>query len=429
MSPFFAVASLFASQTAGQVALTLDEALQLADKNAFAIRLQQAVVERQHQAYLQSRGTLGPTVNLQGVYTRFQSSSTVNFGGQSVVVSPLQTATASANLSLPIDITGNTRRLIRASKATMLAQKETLEADRNDARHNVKVAYLAVLRAESQAKVAEEAIASEEERVRTTQAQFEHGTAAKLDVLTAQTQLSQSKSDLISAQNAVTLTKESLNSSLARDIKTPVEVTDLTTPEAPSDEDALDAVAQNQRPEARALTRTREALAQIRRATEQGQLPSLVAGVSYQWNIDAQSLGARATSTVGTLTLNFPLFDSGQTRARVKEARQDEETAKLQLEQLRLNISLDVRQSFANVINAKAKLAVADEQVKSGREALRLAKLKLDQGEGIYLEVLNAQTSLTQAEQGQVTARYDYLQALADLQHAVGSETFGGDSK
>ncbi|MHB8636026.1 MAG: TolC family protein [Fimbriimonadaceae bacterium] len=411
------------------VTLTLDDALRLADQNAFAIRIQEAAVEKQRQVVNQTQGSLGPIVSAGGVFTRNATASTVNFNGQSVTVSPLETGTATASVSLPIDISGNTHRLLNASKANLLAQKETLEANRNDTRHTVKGAYLAVLRAESQVRVAQEAIANETERVRTTQLQFEHGTAAKLDVLTAQTQLSQSKSDLITAQNAVTLAKEALNNALARNIKTPVEVVDLPLPEAPTGEDALDSLAQAQRPEARALLKTRAALALIRRADEQGQQPTLSAAVTYQRNIAAQGFGAQAAQTFGTLTLNFPLYDSGQTRARVKEARQDEQTARLQYEQLELGISLDVRQSFANLSNAKAKLTVANDQVTSAREALRLAKLKLDQGEGIYLEVLTAQASLTQAEQGQVSAQYDYMQAVADLQHAVGSDSFGGSTK
>lgn len=425
MSVLFAIASLLGGH-AGADTLTLDDALQLADQSAFAILIQQAAVEKQRQVVKQTSGTLGPVVTAGGVYTRNGTQVEVNFNGQNVIISPLQTLVTTANVTLPIDITGNTHRLIKASKANLLAQRETLEADRNDTRHTVKGAYLAVLRAESQVTVAEEAISNETERVRTTQAQFEHGTAAKLDVLTAQTQLSQSKSDLITAQNAVTLAKEALNNALARNIKTPVEVVDPKLPDAPSDEDVLDGMAQTQRPEARALLRTREALAQIRRAAEQGQLPTLAAGVTYERSVGAQGLGAQASQTIGTLTLNFPLFDSGQTRARVKEARQDEETARLQYEQLELGISLDVRQSYSNLSNAKAKLDVANDQVTTGKEALRLAKLKLDQGEGVYLEVLTAQVSLTQAEQGQVSARYDYMQAVADLQHAVGSDTFGG---
>src|SRR5579862_8815251 len=269
MSPFLALASLFTAHV-GAETLSLDDALRLADQNAFAILLQQAAVERQRQVVKQTAGTLGPTVTAGSVYTRNATESTVNFNGQSVVVSPLETGVATATVSLPIDISGNTHRLVRASKANLLAQRETLEANRSDTRHAVKAAYLAVLRAESQVRVAQEAIGNETERVRTTQAQFEHGTVAKLDVLTAQTQLSQSKTDLITAQNAVTLAKEALNNALARSIKTPVEVVDPTIPEPPGNEDELDGLAQNQRAEARALLRTRDALALIRRAAEQG---------------------------------------------------------------------------------------------------------------------------------------------------------------
>jgi outer membrane protein TolC len=429
MNSFLALAGLFSTQPAPTL-LTLDDALRYADRNAFAIRLQQAAVEKQRQAVKQALGTIGPTLGLNGTYTRFDQETTASFGpGQpSFVISPIETRTATATASLPIDITGNLQRLIRASKANLLAQRETLEASRNDTRQAVKTAYLAVLRAESQVKVAQEAIASETENVRTTQAQFEHGTAAKLDVLTAKTQLSQSQSDLITAQNTELIAKESLNNALARKINTPIDVVDPAEPTPPSEgsADALELIAQKNRPEALALLKTRDALKEIRRATEQGNLPSLSLSVAYQENLGVVAFGTRPETTTGVLSLNWPLYDSGQTRARVKEARQDEETARIQYEQLELGISLDVRQAFANLVNARAKLDVANQQVESGREALRLAKLKLDQGEGIYLEVLNAQSSLTQA---QVAARYDFLQAIADLQHAVGSDTFGGISK
>lgn len=429
MTAFFALASLFSTQ-AGPETLTLDQALDLADRNAFAILLQQSAVEKQRQAVEQQKGALGPTVTLSSTYTRFDKESVVNFNGTSVVVSPLQTATAVATASLPVDISGNLHRLVSASKANLLAQKETLEAKRNDTREAVKTAYLATLRAKSQIGVAQEAVTSETENVRTVQAQYTQGAAAKIDVLTAQTQLSQSKTDLVTAQNAYTVAKESLNNALARKIETPLEVVDQPLPTIVNpDENAIASAAETNRPEAKALLKTREALADIRRADEQGLNPSIQLSLVHTRNIDAQGLGARQYTTTGVAALNFPIYDSGQTRAKVRQARQDEVQAKLQYEQLLLGISLEVRQAVSNLNNAKAKLDLTNDQVAAAVEALRLAKLKQSQGEGIYLEVLNAQTSLTQAEQGQVSAKYDYLQAVADLQHAYGSDSLPGGAK
>ena len=45
-------------------------------------------------------------------------------------------------------------------------------------------------------------------------------------------------------------------------------------------------------------------------------------------------------------------------------------------------------------------------------------------GEGIALQVVDAQTELTRARNGLISARYDYLKAYAALQRAVGTDRF-----
>jgi outer membrane protein TolC len=83
-------------------------------------------------------------------------------------------------------------------------------------------------------------------------------------------------------------------------------------------------------------------------------------------------------------------------------------------------VSLQVDQAHTNLKNALSRLEVAKTQVGLARETYRLAKLRADNGEGIQLEVTDAQTELTRSEINLVTARYDYLIAYAELLRAVG---------
>jgi multidrug efflux system outer membrane protein len=153
--------------------------------------------------------------------------------------------------------------------------------------------------------------------------------------------------------------------------------------------------------------------------------PTLNAGVSYTDNAKPIGFGQRPQVAAGTLSLNWPILDSGYYRAEVRAARQDEEQAQLQLKQVRLQISLEVRQATTNLTNARARSAVADRQVATARVALNEAQLRQEQGVGILLEVIDAQRDLTNAEFGEVTAKYDVLQAIADLQRAVGDDGLG----
>jgi len=363
-------------------------------------------------------------VTLSGTYTRFDKEGTASFGGNTIVTSPIDTKQATASLQLPIDISGNVGRIVRASKANLVASEETLQATQNDVKLNVRKNYLSVLRAEDQVEVAKLAVVEAKERLKNAQAERAAGSKADVDVIRIEAQVAQAESDEIVAENQWTLSKQSLNNVLGRPIETDFKVSHIEgLPSKPKVEvDKLAKAAQDNRPEVKALELTQEALAFIRRAAERGMNPSLTLAINYVRNIDAEGFSARDEQTTGTLTLNIPVFDSGVTRAQVKQARQDEEQAKIQTEQVRLGISLEVRQAITNLINSSTRLEVAQRQLKSAEENYRIAKLRLQAGEGITLEITDALQQLTQARTGAVAARYDYWTAYSELQRAVGTD-------
>lgn len=424
MTIWMNIAAIYAVAQGGE-ALTMEEAVQVATKNAFTVRRQISIIEQNRQRVRENEGNLGPRVTLSGTYTRFDKEQTTEIApGQSIVTQPIDTKQASALLNWPIDISGNIGRIVRASKANLMASEQTLQAVRNDVKLSVRRAYLDILRAEDQIEVAKLAIQEAEERLKNAKLEEAAGTKARIDVIRIEAQLAQAQSDLITATNAQSLAKQNLNNLMGRPIATDFQTTKVAAmPAAPAaDIEAIDKVAQGGRPEAKALEKTRESLALITRATERGMNPSLNLGVNYQRNIDAQGFTAREQSTTGTLTLNLPVFDSGITRAQVKQARQDEEQAKIQLEQVRLGISLEVRQAITNMVNAAARLAVAERQLAAAQENYRISRVRLAAGEGITLEITDALTQLTQARTGVVSARYDYWTAYSELQRAVGTD-------
>lgn len=425
MTFILSIATWIAASQGGQV-LTMEEAVEIASKNAFSIRQQLSVIEKNRQKVKENEGALGPRMSISGTYTRFNEEITTEISpGQSIVAQPIDSKQVAATVQMPIDISGNIGRIVRASKANLLASQETLKATRNDIRLATRRSYLTILRAEDQIAVAQRAVQEAEERLRLVKIEEAAGTKARIDVIRIEAQLAQAQSDLIAANNQREVSKQSLNNLLGRPIQTEFQTSKLIAmPELPSTAvtEDLDRAAQANRPEALALERTREALGLITRATERGLQPTLNAALNFQRNIDAQGLSARDQTANGTLTLNWPIFDSGVTRAQVKQARQDEEQAKIQLEQVRLGISLEVRQAMTNLVNASARLTVADRQVAAAEENYRIAQVRLASGEGITLEITDALTQLTQARTAQVAARYDYWTAYAELQRAVGSD-------
>ncbi|MGH8629946.1 MAG: TolC family protein, partial [Burkholderiales bacterium] len=103
--------------------------------------------------------------------------------------------------------------------------------------------------------------------------------------------------------------------------------------------------------------------------------------------------------------------------------------AQLRLQQLQATelqqkqlVELEVRQAFLNLQSAAEELAGADALVAQAQEALRIANVRFQSGVGTNLEVLNAQTSASQAEASRVQALFNYNLARATLERAVGAD-------
>src|SRR6185437_3114497 len=122
----------------------------------------------------------------------------------------------------------------------------------------------------------------------------------------------------------------------------------------------------------------------------------------------------------GQLTWN--IFDGLLTHGKVIQAKAQLEHAKADVEDRARQIELEVRTDYSSFIEAREVLESQQKVQEEAEEALRLAKARTEAGTGTQLDVLNAETSLTQARTTQVQALHDYDVARARLQRAIGQD-------
>jgi outer membrane protein TolC len=108
-------------------------------------------------------------------------------------------------------------------------------------------------------------------------------------------------------------------------------------------------------------------------------------------------------------------------RGRVREAQAGLESDRQLLESERLRISLEVRQAYLDLQEARARIHVARKEQDAAREALRVAQVRYSAGLGTSVEVTDAQVALARAGQNLADARYDELASAARLEAATGT--------
>jgi outer membrane protein TolC len=81
----------------------------------------------------------------------------------------------------------------------------------------------------------------------------------------------------------------------------------------------------------------------------------------------------------------------------------------------------DLAEFYAEADAANKQLASLDATVVTARESLRLTELRYVDGESTVLEVVDAQSTLTFAENARIDGNVRYQLALANLQTLTGT--------
>ena len=117
------------------------------------------------------------------------------------------------------------------------------------------------------------------------------------------------------------------------------------------------------------------------------------------------------------LSLNVPIFNHFQTRNNIRNAKIEQETQQLQLENTKKTLYKEIQQVYYNALNAQAKERSSYEAVKSSEDAFRLMQAKYENGKASITEFNESKNNYMKAESDLVQARYEtiYQRALIDF--------------
>ena len=119
--------------------------------------------------------------------------------------------------------------------------------------------------------------------------------------------------------------------------------------------------------------------------------------------------------------LSFPIFQGFSIRNTVRQAQGLLEKAQAELHQVQLNLLQQVSNQRTDVVLAKEAFEYATEFLASAEEDFRLNLAKYRMGTGTITELLNAQTSVSDARARLALSKRDWFVSLANLAYALGT--------
>ena len=412
--------------------LSLADCLNLTLQQNATLLKARSDLEASHGIVVQTRAIAIPKVQATGNYTDYDPSAIDKFPfGGAAFAQPHESWNAGIQILQSVYEGGRIMSALRTAKLTTeqaLLQYQTVLADTLLA---TRVAYYDVLVAAQQIAVREASLSLLGKELEDQQRRFDAGTVPRFNVLRAEVAVANARPPLIRARNAYRIGKNNLVNllgyNLPREIweNVPLELSD-TLDAGPYEIDLPTAIAQalERRTELTALRKAEELQQENLVNARSGYKPSVQVFAGYGWrnsqfttdlsrDVDGWSAGAQ---------LSWNIFDGLLTRGKITQARALHEKSKTEIDDTGRRIELEVRTAYSFFIEAREVLESQKKVQEQADEALRLARARADAGTGTQLDVLDAQTALTEARTTQVQALHDYAVARARLERATGEE-------
>ncbi|WP_421997404.1 efflux transporter outer membrane subunit [Reyranella sp.] len=389
--------------------------------------LQAEAAYRQARALVrQDASGLYPTVTGNAGYTRSGSGTGTSRAVDSGIVNASPGATsqfsAGPGLSWEIDLWGRIRRQIESDSAAAQASAADLANARLSAQANAAINYFSMRISEQRIKVYQASVAAYARSVEIVQNQLDAGIVSRVDLAQAQTQLEQTRAQLV-AENITRAQFEHALAVLVGRAPTGFQVEAGPPPrDIPTIDPGVPSTLLERRPDI--------ASAERQMASANAQIG--VAQAAYYPNISLSSAVTMVGSSLLALAtlsnavwsvgpaLSATLIDGGALKAQVEGARARYDA---QVAFYRQTILI----AFQQVEDALVQQRVLEQQEKVQRAAVAAARdaerLSLNQyrlGTVPYTTVVQTQAAALSAEQGLLTVRLSRLTASANLVLALG---------
>jgi len=253
--------------------------------------------------------------------------------------------------------------------------------------------------------------------LRKTEARFEGGTAARLDVLKAKVDAAAAENALIANERDITNARADLNRLLGRALGAMVVAADSL--EVPPDLPALDpliATGGTSRPELRGLSSQQAGARAATTLASQYWLPDLSIG------FDKTIFPENSIAYSGSIGFTVPLFFWNHQRGEVAESHHRERELEAAYRDLAAQVEQEVRTTYATAATALRQAQyLRDDLLPEARRAYTIALTSYGLGGSSALDVLDARRTLLDAESQLADALGAANDARADLERAVGA--------
>lgn len=365
-------------------------------------------------------GQLGPTLE-----------TAMNGLGQKIVdafdTDTRHVLAGSVMLTQPLFMGGSIVALNKMANISEKLAENSTEARRQATIYRIDQAYWQVVSLHHKKKLAESYRDLVKKLSGDVHKMIDEGVATKSDGLSVDVKVNEAEMTLTKVNDGLVLSRMLLNQLCGLPLNESVtledeQVENIAVVELTPELDVERAV--DNRPELKMLQNTVDLTKQTTNVLRAGHMPQLLLTGGYAVSnpnvLDGFQRKFGGFWHVGVM-MRVPIWNWGDVMYKVRASKGATSIAKLELEEARELIELQVNQNTFKVDEANKKLVMAQSNIQRAEENLRMANLGFSEGVITPATVMEAQTAWLQARSQKIDAEIDVKLSQVDLQKALGT--------
>lgn len=392
------------------------------DKN-YDLRVAAQRIIEARSAVTTARADQLPTVNATSSLTNRELSGVGATPLPPTVSREITAGRAALDAAFQLDFWGRYRRLTEAARAELLAQEWARRTIQVTLVSDVSTLYFQIIELDREIDISRKTLALREQSLKLVQARKFRGVASGLDVAQAESLVAGARLRIPIIERALEQTENALSVLLARDPGIIADRKTLASQVAPPEiPPGLPSSLLARRPDLQQAEQTLVAANARIGVAKANLLPAF--SLTGQWGHESFALTRFADRIAQTYSLGpaltLPVFNAGRLNAQVRAAQARYEAASVQYEQAFRNALRDTADSLVLVRTVRDQRTAQESLVNSLREANRLSNLRYSGGVDSYLQVLDSERALFEAELALAQVQRDELLAVVRVYRALG---------
>lgn len=430
---------LCASAAPAQQAWTLQDCIDYALNHNIQVQKNRINEERGEVSLWQDKGTLLPSLSFntnQGVgYRPFTEVISIVQGDQ--VTSTRSNVTYQGTYGLNANVTlwngGINHKNIKAQELQNRITALTTEQSELTIQEQIAQFYVQIMYTREAEKVNEQLLTTAQSQYNRGVEMMAQGQMAKADVVQLEAQLNSAKYSVVNTKTQLANYKRQLKALLELDLNTPFDITG----NIPTDEQVLSLVPSAQeayskalemRPEIKSAELSIEAANMQLDIAKRGFFPTIGASASLGSNHSTGSKNGWGEQMKTNLNMsagiNFsvPIFDNRRNMTNVKNAKLQQVTSKLDLQDKKNTLSNTIEQYWLNANNGQQNYIAAKSRAKSQKASYELLNEQFQNGLKNTVDVLQGRDNVISAEQDMLQSKYMALLYIQLLKFYTGEK-------